>query len=169
VDARVIRGQTAGQGHSPGRGTARDEGWDVVTVLLIDAANVVGSRPDGWWRDRLSAARRLVAEIAPLAARGIADPDLPDDPSRARLAHWWPRIVVVVEGAARPAAEDTVAGVDLVAAPGSGDDAVVAAAAGAPAGGPCLVVTADRELRGRVAAVGAVPARPSWLLGITAA
>jgi|SRR6476659_3048776 Uncharacterized BCR, YaiI/YqxD family COG1671 len=30
---------------------------------LIDAMNVIGSRPDGWWRDREGAMRRLVGEI----------------------------------------------------------------------------------------------------------
>ena len=29
------------------------------TVLVVDGANVVGSRPDGWWKDRAGAARRL--------------------------------------------------------------------------------------------------------------
>ena len=136
-------------------------------TLVVDAANVMGSRPDGWWRDRLGAARRLVAEVAPLAAVGLADADLPDELPRAGLAHWWPRVVVVVEGAARPVAEDPVPGVELVAAPGSGDDAVLAAAASTS--GPCVVVTADRELRGRIAAVGAVAAGPGWLLGLISA
>ena len=121
-------------------------------------------------------ARRLVAGPArrgPSAGRrGRADGrgrprgrDLPDELPRAGLAHWWPRVVVVVEGAARPVAEDPMPGVELVAAPGSGDDAVLAAAASTS--GPCLVVTADRELRGRIAAVGAVAAGPGWLLGLT--
>ena len=30
---------------------------------LVDASNVIGSRPDGWWRDREGAARRLIAEL----------------------------------------------------------------------------------------------------------
>jgi hypothetical protein len=30
---------------------------------FIDASNVIGSRPDGWWRDRDGAARRLIDEI----------------------------------------------------------------------------------------------------------
>ena len=47
------------------------------------------------------------------------------------------------------------------------DDAVLAAAASTS--GPCLVVTADRELRGRIAAVDAVAAGPGWLLGLTSA
>ena len=137
-------------------------------TLVVDAANVVGSRPDGWWRDRAGAARRLVADLAPVASRGIADADLPAELPRAGLAHWWPRVVVVLEGAARPVADDAVTGMDLVAAAGSGDDAVLdAAAAAASTGGPCLVVTADRELRDRVAGAGAPSTGPGWLLDLT--
>ena len=39
----------------------------VQSTVFVDGNNVMGSRPDGWWRDRAKAARRLVAEIAPLA------------------------------------------------------------------------------------------------------
>jgi hypothetical protein len=35
-----------------------------VRVLIVDGANVVGSRPDGWWRDRAGAAKRLHEAIA---------------------------------------------------------------------------------------------------------
>ena len=35
--------------------------------VFVDGNNIMGSRPDGWWRDRAGAARRLVAEIIPLA------------------------------------------------------------------------------------------------------
>ena len=35
--------------------------------VFVDGNNVMGSRPDGWWRDRAGAARRLLAEIIPLA------------------------------------------------------------------------------------------------------
>ena len=35
-----------------------------VTVLLVDVANVVGSRPDGWWRDRAGATARLLGRLA---------------------------------------------------------------------------------------------------------
>jgi 8-oxo-dGTP pyrophosphatase MutT (NUDIX family) len=146
-------------------------------TVVVDAANVVGSRPDGWWRDRAGAARRLLADLAPLATDGLPDESLPDDLPRAGLSHWWPRVVVVVEGAARSVVDDgapdavrsgsTAAGPVVVAAAGSGDDAVVAraadAATGAAAGGPVLVVTADRELRRRVAAVGAAVTGPRWL------
>jgi 8-oxo-dGTP pyrophosphatase MutT (NUDIX family) len=136
-------------------------------TVVVDAANVVGSRPDGWWRDRVGATRRLLGELAPLAADGLPDEALPDELARAGLRHWWPRVVVVVEGAARGAVPEVAgAGPRVVAARGSGDDAVVDAAADAVAGvpgAPVLVVTADRELRRRVAAVGAAVTGPSWL------
>ena len=35
-----------------------------VQVLIVDGANVVGSRPDGWWRDRAGAARRLQEQLS---------------------------------------------------------------------------------------------------------
>ena len=41
-------------------------------TLIVDGANVVGSRPDGWWRDRAGAAVRLYDELAGLAGRGAA-------------------------------------------------------------------------------------------------
>jgi predicted RNA-binding protein with PIN domain len=41
-----------------------------MTRWLIDASNVIGSRPDGWWRDREGAARRLLDELRALAAAG---------------------------------------------------------------------------------------------------
>jgi 8-oxo-dGTP diphosphatase len=146
-------------------------------TVVVDAANVVGSRPDGWWRDRAGAARRLLADLAPLAANGIADTELPDDLPRAPLSHWWPRVVVVVEGAARAVLEDAdpgtvssgpiAGGPVVVAAPGAGDDAIVDAVVGARAGvadaSPVVVVTADRELRRRVAASGAAVTGPGWL------
>ncbi len=98
-------------------------------ALVVDVANVVGSRPDGWWRDRAGAAARLLAGLSRLAA---AQPSLGP-------------VVAVVEGAARTVAD--VPGVELVRAPGSGDDAVVAEAGRRPG---ATVVTADRGLRARL-------------------
>jgi 8-oxo-dGTP pyrophosphatase MutT (NUDIX family) len=69
--------------------------------LLVDAANVVGSRPDGWWRDRVGAATRLLGQLAQLARDGIAAVELPT--TSAKLTRVLPRITVVVEGAARGA------------------------------------------------------------------
>ena len=55
-------------------------------TVVVDAANVVGSRPDGWWRDRPGAARRLVAACAGVAAEGLPGDALPE--GLAALA-WW--------------------------------------------------------------------------------
>jgi predicted RNA-binding protein with PIN domain len=40
-----------------------------VMHLLVDGNNVMGSRPDGWWRDRRAGMQRLVNELDDLAAR----------------------------------------------------------------------------------------------------
>jgi hypothetical protein len=111
-----------------------------VTLLVVDAANVIGSRPDGWWRDRAGAAQRLRDALVPLAVAGLSDLPGPLE------------VVLVVEGKARGVT--SVDGVRVVAAPGSGDDAIVDLVAAAPLG-RTVVVTADRGLRGRVQALGA--------------
>ena len=112
-------------------------------MLLVDAANVVGSRPDGWWRDRAGAARRLV---------------------EALRASTLPRpVVVVLEGAARAGEpEGSVDGVAVRHAPGAGDDLLVELAASADP--PVVVVTADRGLRARLDGAGASSVGPRWLL-----
>ena len=119
----------------------------MTSRLVVDGANVVGARPDGWWRDRPGAARRLHEAL--LVA------DLPYD-----------EIVLVLEGSAKggvPAGRD--AHVSTVHAPRSGDDAIVTAARrGAESGRLVTVVTADRILAGRVEAVGASVLGSTWLL-----
>lgn len=110
---------------------------DDPLLVIIDGANVVGSVPDGWWRDRRGAAERLRDR---LAREGLPGHDGPVE------------LVLVVEGAARGV--ESVAGVRVEAAPGSGDDHIVALVAEAR-DRPRLVVTADRELRCRVTAAGA--------------
>lgn len=116
-----------------------------LPLVIVDAANVVGSVPDGWWRDRRGAAERLRDSLVPFASDG-----LPGVPGPVEL-------VLVVEGRARDVAP--VPGVRVEAAPGSGDDLIAELAAGA-APRPCVVVTADRELRRRVEAHGARCAGP---------
>jgi hypothetical protein len=111
-------------------------------LVIVDAANVVGSVPDGWWRDRRGAAERLRDR---LAADGVPGHDGPVE------------LVLVVEGAARGV--ESVPGVRVDAAPGSGDDRMVELVAEA-AGRHVLVVTADRELRRRVTELGAEVAGP---------
>jgi hypothetical protein len=127
-----------------------------VAVLLVDAANVVGSRPDGWWRDRAGAAVRLLAGLAALPGRALPGP-------AGGMVHCA-RVVAVLEGRARDVAAP--AGVDVVRAPGSGDDALAATAAALSAAGEQLVVvTADRGLRQRLPG-GVAAAGPGWLLGL---
>jgi hypothetical protein len=116
-------------------------------LLVVDGANVVGSVPDGWWRDRRAAAERLREVLRPLAERGLAAaPGLPEWAVGRPLD-----VVLVVEGAARGL--PSVDGVRVLEARGSGDDLIAELAAAAT--GPVLVVTADRGLRARVTAAGA--------------
>lgn len=120
-------------------------------ALVVDAANVVGARPDGWWRDRAGAAERLLAQLAGLPGAVVASPDGP-----VRVV----AVAVVLEGRARsatlpPAATAPAGGLQVLLADGSGDDAVVAlegelARAGAPREAEVVVVTADRGLRARL-------------------
>lgn len=162
-------------------------------AIIVDGANVVGSRPDGWWRDRAGAALRLRDELTPLARDGTtempeqlrgldasdgqggrvaADPRRPvsERIGRDRAAdgltqmRWLPDVILVVEGAARSAADAaTESLVQVEGAPGSGDDTIAALAA--QTAGRRIVVTADRELRARCVAAGASVAGPGWLLG----
>ena len=116
-------------------------GWPALQAipirLVVDAANVVGSRPDGWWRDRAGAAERLLREVAAAGSGVLALPD-------GRFG-WVTRPVLVLEGAASRAPD--VPGVDVVRAAGSGDDTIVDVV---NAGVDCVVVTADRPLRTRL-------------------
>lgn len=132
-------------------------------VVVVDAANVVGSVPDGWWRDRPGAASRLLARLEGLAAEGIVAEAL-----GLPAAHWFPRIVVVLEGAAREArAAGSAGGVDVVHAPASGDDEIVAQALAAAASGDAVtVVTSDRALADRMTAGGATVHGAGWLLDL---
>jgi rRNA-processing protein FCF1 len=184
---------------------------DADVTIIVDGANVVGSRPDGWWRDRAGAAVRLHDNLAQLAERGHpglpaaelaasqpgATPSRPEsraehrtepqtgppEPESDRLVPVT--VLLVLEGAARaavpriaerarsaartPVARGARAGsgdgeVQVVSAPGSGDDEIVRQAQ--RHAGHCIVVTADRELRRRCQAAGARVASPSWLYGL---
>lgn len=136
--------------------------------IVVDAANVVGSRPDGWWRDRAGAARRLLEAIATLAGRGLGSDDLPAGLDLLPMTRRWPSWQVVLEGAARQAREAArppPAGVEVVSASGSGDEAIVKAVRHA-APGPVIVVTADRALASSCAALGATVVGPRWLISL---
>lgn len=122
------------------------------SVLVVDAANVVGSVPDGWWRDRAAAARRLVDRL---------------DPATLGYDH----VVVVLEGQARVGVPETPAGdtsptagpdagVRVVHAAGPGDDELVAQCrTWLLLGCRVSLATADRGLIARVPDVAIVGPR----------
>ena len=100
---------------------------------LVDGMNVVGARPDGWWRDRRGAQARLVARLERFA--------------RATAA----RVEVVFDGAAHPIAAERV---DVRFARRRGRDAADDELAALAAPG-AWVVTSDAALAARVRAAGA--------------
>jgi len=104
--------------------------------LIVDGSNVMGARPDGWWKDRSGARIRLTVQIDEAADRLCAD--LLDDP-RAD-------VVVVHDG--RPIEMQLLrVHVDFA---GHADDLITDLA-----GPGDVVVTSDRELVARCAAKGA--------------
>ena len=115
-------------------------------MLVIDAANVIGSRPTGWWRDRPGAARRFTEQVRATVATGRLDPS----------------VTIVLEGQAKAGADEGVVdGVEVVHAPGEGDDTIAAIA---EQQGDVVVVTADRGLADRVRVADGEVVGPSWLL-----
>ncbi len=110
--------------------------------LIVDGNNVIGSRPDGWWRDRPGASRRLVTSLQDVA-RASGD-----------------RISVVFDG--RPLAglpEGVHGGVLVVYAtrPGrdAADDRIVEEVARDRDPASLVVVTSDRALADRARSLGA--------------
>lgn len=109
-----------------------------MTRRLVDGNNVMGARPDGWWRDRAGAARRLVAALDAYAAATGEE------------------VAVVFDG--RPA-EIEAGRVDVAWAerrgPDAADDVIAARAAADPDPASLVVVTSDARLAERVRAAGA--------------
>ena len=118
-----------------------------MRVLVVDGANVVGSRPDGWWKDRPGAARRLHESL------------LVGDTS-------YDVIVLVLEGAAKGGVRAGRDGhVVTVHARKDGDTTITEQARVAVERGDVVtVITADRLLGAAVNSVGATVMSPSWLL-----
>jgi uncharacterized glyoxalase superfamily protein PhnB len=115
-------------------------------VLVVDGANVVGARADGWWKDRAGAASRLH-----------------DDLLHADLPHE--SVVLVLEGQAK---QGVRAGgpesLRVVHASRDGDREIARQAELAHGrGARVTVVTADRALAANVAR-WADTVGPSWLL-----
>jgi predicted RNA-binding protein with PIN domain len=119
-----------------------------VTRRVVDGMNVIGSRPDGWWRDRDGAALRLLGRLGRMAARG--------EP-----------VTLVLDGRPIPGLpEGEHEGVEVLyarrAGRDAGDDRIVELVREAP--DALCVVTSDRALRQRVQALGASVEGASTLL-----
>lgn len=115
--------------------------------VYVDGMNVIGARADGWWRDRSGAMARLARDVDALAGESGDDWIVVFD-GRPRRLDVDLRYVTVEwsRRSGRNAADDRI--VELVAA--TGED--------------CLVYTSDRELRGRLIALGAQVEGASALL-----
>jgi predicted RNA-binding protein with PIN domain len=112
-------------------------GDDTERRLVVDAMNVIGTRPTGWWHDRRGAMAGLVEELAAYSA-ATSQP-----------------VTVVLDS--RPFELD-VRGVEVrFASPGrdAADDAIVALLAAEDDPSLLVVVTSDRGLASRVRELGA--------------
>jgi predicted RNA-binding protein with PIN domain len=122
-----------------------------MTAWIVDAMNVIGSRPTGWWRDRGAAVRRLL------------------DATRRLVAATHEPVTLVIDGRPPPdAAEGEADGVRVVYATRAGsnaaDDRIVELVASEPEPAALRVVTSDRALQERVRALGAgVVGAREWL------
>lgn len=118
-----------------------------MNVLIVDGANVVGSRPDGWWKDRAGAASRLHQRLI------VADTP-------------YDEIVLVLEGKAKAGVRaGTDQHVRVVHAPRDGDSAILAEVGSCVSQGhQVVVITADRVLGTVSDGLGARTMSPSWLL-----
>lgn len=124
-----LQAPTAAQPGS-GRPPAAGRRW------AVDAMNVIGSRPDGWWRDRPAAMRALAEKLESLSACTGDEVTVVFDGRPVDLGHV-PAGLHVVFGS-------------------SADDAIVELVGGDAEPGSLTVVTSDRKLVARVRARGAV-------------
>ena len=124
-------------------------------TVIVDGNNVMGSRPDGWWRDRAEAAGRLVVEIAPMARNhGGAWTIVFDGPGPPDMAPPPECLAVVHSGHDRR---------------DGADDRIVEMVGALPDPATALVYTSDSALRARVRALGAEVAGARALLSEVAA
>jgi uncharacterized protein YaiI (UPF0178 family) len=108
---------------------------------IVDGMNVIGARPDGWWRDRPGAVRRLHEALLRAAADGGGP------------------VVLVLDAPGRDLADEAGSGVTTIVAPGPGPDAadrkIVRLVEADPEPGEIMVVTSDGALADRVRGLGA--------------
>jgi predicted RNA-binding protein with PIN domain len=106
---------------------------------LVDGMNVIGTRPDGWWRDRDGAMLRLVKML------------------EAWAAHEGEDVTVVFERAPSPPIRSSV--IEVAHAPkpkaDAADDEIVRRLKADPQPAAVRVVTSDRWLADRAWAAGA--------------
>lgn len=135
----------------PGFASSLPEVTLPVVTLVVDAANVVGSRPDGWWRDRVGATQRLITGLQQIAGRTVT--------LRERTVLLG-GVELVVEGRAKQVQDVALDSlVRLVRAPGSADETIAARAHNLTD----VVVTSDRGLRARVPRSLTVSSLLEWL------
>ncbi len=108
---------------------------------IVDGNNVMGARPDGWWRDRSGAAARLARQVDAFARAG-GEP-----------------VALFFDGLARDLGLPGDTPLETAFAPQSGPDAADHAIAERVEDdddpGSIRVVTSDRALAARVRAAGA--------------
>ena len=112
----------------------------MTRTVLVDGNNVMGSRPDGWWRNRAKAEQRLVADIVPVARSLGGTWTVVFDGAEAPLMSPHERVSVVHTGHGRR---------------DGADDQIVELVGALPDSAMALVYTSDAGLRARVHALGA--------------
>ncbi len=118
--------------------------------IFVDAMNVIGSRPDGWWRDRDAAKRKLGATLAKLAAEGIESGD-------GSGSGPTPEITVVFDGR-EPTEPIEAPGASVEFAPGgpnAADDWIVSLLEADDDPASVEVITSDADLARRAGDLGA--------------
>ena len=135
---------------------------------FVDGNNVMGSRPDGWWRDRDAAQRRLIAYLEAAARGSGREWTLVFDgapPSRVRGKASAPPGASLSHNrgeASAPPEEEAGASPDGVRVEhakrkgaNAADDRIIEMLEALPEGTDAVVYTSDRRLRERAAALGA--------------
>ena len=122
--------------------------------LIVDGMNVLGSRPDGWWRDRPAAMERLTRRLDAFAESGDLE------------------LMVVFDGRPHERVSGAAERIEVLFAPGgpnAADKEIVRVIRADPEPGSIVAVSSDRRLRAAVKASGASSVGAGELLGRLAA